>query len=62
VKVLASRQDVNGLEEFARRNAEDAQEPILNRPQHFAASGLAVLSLKDKNLCDRNSLSSFKAD
>ena len=29
---LASRQDVNDLEEVVRRNAEHAHEPILNRP------------------------------
>ena len=59
---LASRQDVNDLEEVVGRNAQCAHEPILNRPRYLAETGLVVLSFAYVKLGYRHicSLSGFQ--
>src|SRR5262249_46836470 len=43
VQELASRQDVNDLEEVVRRNAQRAHQSILNRRRHPAETSLVVV-------------------
>src|SRR6266446_7377334 len=54
VQELASRQDVNDLEEVVRRNAQRAHQSILNRRRHLAETSLVVLSFEDVDLGDRH--------
>src|SRR5262249_7393709 len=54
VQELASRQDVDDLEEVVRRNAERAHQSILNGRRHLAETSLVVLSFEDVDLGDRH--------
>src|SRR5262252_10141129 len=54
VQELASRQDVNDLEEVVRRNAQRAHQSILNCRRHLAETSLVVLSFEDVDLGDRH--------
>src|SRR5262245_24971054 len=52
VQELASRHDVNDLEEVVRLNAQRAHQSILNRRRHLAETSLVVLSFEDVDLGD----------
>src|SRR4029077_7629835 len=47
MKELAPRQNVNNLEEVFRRNAQGADEAMLNRAGHLAETSVVILSFED---------------
>src|SRR5499433_3544624 len=54
MKELAPGQHVNDLKEVVRRNAQCADEPILNRAGHPGETRLVVLSFENMDLGERH--------
>src|SRR5690348_10094257 len=54
---LALRQNVNDLEEVLRRDAQRADERVLNRARHLVQTSFVVLSFEDMNFRERHVLS-----
>src|ERR1700730_19303151 len=54
MKELAPRQNVNNLKEVFRRNAQGADETMVNRAGNFAETSVVILSFEDVDFGDRH--------